>query len=741
MTTREQTKTAPPRPDGLLGNLAKLPAALRPLEQEQRWVVWKWELTTNKKTDEQKWTKVPYRPQRPDLKASTNDPKTWGSYKTALRAYQDEKADGIGYCLKDDNISIGAFDLDNCRDPKSGEISDRARKLVDAAASYTEITVSGTGLRIIGRATGNQIHRKQKHNGFELETYRGSAVRYIVITGNPLLDSADQLNDIDELMENIVAEMDAGAAKTKAKTKKSSAHPSASREGDERPDDDDDKLDRIIRQGENGEYGGDRSAAEMYVMCEMLRRGYGRKAIRAVLLDKKNGISEKAYGEADPQKYAERQIDHAIKKIDLAYDDNNNPYRTPDNIRIALLKLRVRLRYDQFASRNLIEGLPDFGPALEDAAVTRIWMMMDQRFGLRPAPDLLTDTLTDCARLNAFHPVRDYLDSLRWDGVRRLDSWLIDYGDAPETNYTRAVGALMLIAAVRRIYDPGCKFDEMVVLEGPQGSERSTMLSVLAVRPEWFSDDLPLNADSKVVIERLSGRWIVEAAELSGMRRADIEHIKAFLSRQIDRARMAYARLSIEAPRQCIIVGTTNDSNYLRDLTGNRRFWPVLTQRWRLRELKQDRDQLWAEAAEREAEGESIRLPRELWPTAAREQKARTINDPFDEVLTKYLSDKYGKIRSVDVWEIIGMPPGHRRQGDNERLGNAMRGLGWARRQQRFGHGPEWAYVRDGAETVERRDGRFWRKTICVTRERDDSVSVYYDEEEARETRRRRNWE
>jgi hypothetical protein len=726
MTTRERTKPNA-APQAVQGKLADLPAALRPLEQEQRWVVWKWEQVTNKKTGEKTWTKMPYRSQKPSIKASHSDPNTWGSYKAALRVYQDEKADGIGYCLKGD--SIGAFDLDKCRDPKSGEISERARKLVEAAASYTEITVSGTGLRIIGRATGDKIHRKQKHNGFQLETYR-VAERYIVITGNPLPGSPDQLTDIDQVMEDVVKEMDDANKKQNKKTTSSTQRPD-SQEGDEHRDDgDDDKLDRIIRLGENGEYGGDRSAAEMYVMCEMLRRGRGRKAIRAVLLDKKNGISAKTYEAANPRDYAERQIDHAIKKIDFAGDEKGPYQKSADNIRIALLKLKVRLRYDQFASRNLIEGLPDFGPALDDAAVTRMWMMMDQRFGLHPPPDLLTDTLTDCARLNAFHPVRDYLDGLRWDGQQRLDSWLIDYGDAPDTEYTRAVGALMLIAAVRRIYQPGCKFDEMVVFEGPQGSERSTTLSVLAVRPDWFSDDLPLNADSKVVIERLSGRWIIEAAELSGMRRADIEHIKAFLSRQIDRARMAYGRLPVEVPRQCIIVGTTNDSNYLRDLTGNRRFWPVPTPRWQLPDLKRDLDQLWAEAVAREAEGESIRLPRELWPTAAREQKQRTITDPYIEVLTKYLGDKYGKIRSVDVWEIIGMPAGQRTQVHNERLGNAMRGLGWVRRQQRFGHGPEWGYVRDGEERLTLHDGRLRRKTIVVRRERDDSVSVKYDEED-----------
>jgi predicted P-loop ATPase len=140
------------------------------------------------------------------------------------------------------------------------------------------------------------------------------------------------------------------------------------------------------------------------------------------------------------------------------------------------------------------------------------------------------------------------------------------------------VGRLWLVAAVRRIREPGCKFDEMLVLESPtQGLDKSSALAALAVKDDWFTDQLPLNADDKKVIETLAGRWIVEAAEL-----------KAFLSQRIDRARMSYGRLVTEVPRQCVIVGTTNDDAYLRDSTGNRRFWPVKIDRFDLAALRRD---------------------------------------------------------------------------------------------------------------------------------------------------------
>jgi predicted P-loop ATPase len=248
---------------------------------------------------------------------------------------------------------------------------------------------------------------------------------------------------------------------------------------------------------------------------------------------------------------------------------------------------------------------------------------------------------------------------------------------------------------VRRVRQPGCKFDEMIVLESEQGTNKSSALATLAVREDWFTDDLPLNADSKVVIERLAGRWIVEAAELKGMRKGDVEGLKAFLSRQHDRARAAYARLPQEVARQCVIVGTTNSERYLKDGTGNRRFWPVQVEGFNLEALRRDREQLWAEAAAREADGAEIRLDRALWADAAEQQDARQVEDPYVAALDAKLCDQTGKLRAADAWELLGMPAGQRTQDHNARLGDAMRVLGWERTKLRFGgQQPEWCYVK-----------------------------------------------
>ncbi|HET6234599.1 MAG TPA: hypothetical protein VFE41_06480, partial [Acetobacteraceae bacterium] len=197
------------RPQTLNGDLARLPAALAPLTALPSWVIWRWG-----KSKDGKWTKVPYQPNRPGQKAKNNDPTTWGTYETALSIYRAAGADGIGLCLL--NSGLAAFDLDHCRNPTTGAVDEWARALVERVASYTEVTVSGAGLRIIGRGTGRRVQRKQPvdiwapDSGGSLETYR-QCERYIVMTGNPL--GALGLADIDRHVDEVVAELDAGQAR------------------------------------------------------------------------------------------------------------------------------------------------------------------------------------------------------------------------------------------------------------------------------------------------------------------------------------------------------------------------------------------------------------------------------------------------------------------------------------------------------------------------------------------------
>jgi predicted P-loop ATPase len=651
------------KPQSFQGDLHHLPSELGELVALPNWVVWRWEQS---KTG--KWTKVPYQPN--GNKAKNNDLKTWSTYGKIIIALDNGKYDGIGFCLLNGNFA--AFDIDHCRNPETGEIDPWAIKLAERAGSYAEVTVSGTGLRIIGQGIGGRIqHKFPVHNGVSVELYRNTE-RYIVITGKPL-EPVRALTNIDVHINDVLAELEP------KKRANGAGSPSDGDHAGQQDEDGEDKLEWTIATGDTAV--GKRSDGVWYVIMEMLRRGYLPRTIAEVLLNKDNRISDHIYDQADPPKDTEKQVTNATKNITMSADEKGNVYKTQANIRVALLKLGVTLRYDEFADRTLLDGLKDFGPVVDDAALDRIWLLMDQRFRLQLAKELARTVILDVARLNKFHPVRDYLNAQRWDGVKRIDTWLTVYGGVEDNEYTRAVGALFLVAAVRRVRVPGCKFDEMVVFENDeQGTERSTMLATLAVCDEWFSDDLPLNVEGKQVIEALRGRWVVEAGELSGMRRADIAHVKALLSRQVDRARMAYGRIVSEVPRQCVIAGTTNDLEYLRDTTGNRRFWPVRCQRFDVEALKRDRAQLWAEAAAREARGISIRLDQKLWPMAGREQAKRLTKDPWLEALQEAgLGDMSGKISMGSIWVILDVRGGQQTQEQSCRVGKIMRDLGWRR--------------------------------------------------------------
>jgi predicted P-loop ATPase len=366
--------------------------------------------------------------------------------------------------------------------------------------------------------------------------------------------------------------------------------------------------------------------------------------------------------------------------------------------------LGVGVRYDEFNDQVLVDGLADRAVVADDVVVKELWLLIEERYRFLSTRDFFFTVVEEAARRNAFHPVRDHLDDLKWDGVPRIDRWLVDYGGAQDTAYVRAVGGITLVAAVRRVRKPGCKFDEMLILENPtQGTERSTAIQVLAVRDEWFSDDLPLNSDGKRVIEQTRGKWIVEASELSGMRKSDVEHLKAMLSRQSDRSRLSYDRLTTDRRRQFIIIGTTNATYYLRDTTGNRRFWPVAVTGFDLVALARDRDQLWAEAAARETTGASIRLDSKLWSAAGEEQEEREIGDPWLELLRTATEGFNGKIFGEDVWKLVRMPPDRRAQEHNGRIGAAMRQLGFEHKKRRFDGDSKQGYARGDAKERERR--------------------------------------
>lgn len=398
----------------------------------------------------------------------------------------------------------------------------------------------------------------------------------------------------------------------------------------------------------------------------------------------------------EPPKNRRRKREKVVVPVgegELERDEIGRIVRSERNILTAFAKAKITLSYDEFAMEYRVAGLDGYGPDLSKQAREELFLLLQRDYRFKPSWDDCRMVVDSAARRNRFHPVRRYLDGLIWDEHDRIDDWLIRYAGAPDTPFVRAVGRIMLIAAVRRIRKPGCKFDEMLVLESPEGRNKSTLFAVLASEP-WFADDAPLTASAREVIERLRGRWIVECADLSGMTRADIEHLKAFMSRREDAASLKYDPDTTKQKRSCIFVGTTNRKAYLISDTGNRRFWPVEIDHIDIDAIARDRDQLWAEAAYWERQGESIRLDPELYAAAQAEQEARRILDPWREKLAGVLADVEGKLRCEDAWRIIDKPVAQRAQHDNTRLGSAMRDLGWERRQVKIAGRKAWAYVK-----------------------------------------------
>lgn len=262
-----------------------------------------------------------------------------------------------------------------------------------------------------------------------------------------------------------------------------------------------------------------------------------------------------------------------------------------------------------------------------DTDTTELRRHFDTRYKMRPSKQDLKDAVMAVAVKHGFHPVQEYLNALTWDGVPRLDTLFMDYLGVADSPYTRAVTRKAFAGAVARVMTPGCKFDYMIVLVGEQGRNKSSILSILA-GPDWFSDSM-VTFEGKTAFEAVTGKWLIEIPEMHAFDKTTMNQAKAFITKQSDFYRAAYAEFPEDRPRQCVFFGTTNESECLRDRTGGRRFWPldidvVPRTKTAMRDLPGERDQIWAEACMRWRAGELLYLPQELEAIA---KKKKVISD------------------------------------------------------------------------------------------------------------------
>jgi predicted P-loop ATPase len=322
----------------------------------------------------------------------------------------------------------------------------------------------------------------------------------------------------------------------------------------------------------------------------------------------------------------------------------------------------------------------------EDRLVTD-WL---QHQGIYVPVEVAAQAVQTVAHDRGYHPVRDYLDALKWDGVHRIDTWMSLYLGVESNDYSGAVGARWLLSAVARIFKPGAKADCCLILEGVQGLKKSTALKTLG--EPWFTDEIA-DLGSKDAALQTRGVWLIEIAELDAMTRGEVSRIKSFMTRTSDRFRPPYGRRLIESPRQCVFAGSVNLSTYLRDETGGRRFWPVRCAHIKIDELRRDRDQLWAEAAVRYRSGAPWWLDSaELNRQASEEQAARFEGGPWDELIGLWIADR----DSVSVDEILAdcirKERAHWTQGDKNAVARCLQAARWERYRIRTGDGRAWRY-------------------------------------------------
>lgn len=309
--------------------------------------------------------------------------------------------------------------------------------------------------------------------------------------------------------------------------------------------------------------------------------------------------------------------------------------------------LKDKIALNEFSNRIMVkENLPwrkienhlegDEWSDCDDASLRHY---LENIYGISSIPKTM-DSFLIVANKNQYHPIRDYIKSLTWDKNKRLENLFIDYLGARDSDYTKAVTKKSLVGAVARVFNPGVKFDYMLVLVGSQGLGKSNIINLLG--KDWYSDTIN-TIQGKESYEQLSGVWIGEMAELSALRKSEVENIKHFISKRSDRYREAYGKRVIEHKRQCVLFGTTNNDEFLKDKTGNRRFWPVEVGIFEKKKnmweelTKEEIDQIWAEAYEIYKNGEELFLKGEIEKEAVRVQDMHTEENSKEGLIAKYL--------------------------------------------------------------------------------------------------------
>ena len=400
----------------------------------------------------------------------------------------------------------------------------------------------------------------------------------------------------------------------------------------------------------------------------------------------------------------------AVLSRGLKVNKNSEAGDSFKNAVAAIYRTRLRPAFNEMAKQvEFIGDVPwdvaKFGRVLDEAVLAAVRFHLIAKFqgnDYDPSLKHLSEALDAVAYGHRFNPVREYLDALEWDGTPRVAKLFGEYFKCGVDAYTRGVSIAFMVGAVARIKHPGCKFDTMPVLKGPQGWNKSTALRTL-FGDAYFSDTNLGSLTNKDASMKLRGIWGFEFSEIESLRRHEVNILKAFISSQVDRQRDPYERRVSNVPRSTVFAGTVNEGAYLGDATGARRFWPLeLRERIDIAALAVDRDQLWAEAVALEADGVSRVLPSKLWGVAGERQDAETLTDPWEDTLRAFLDRRAAgrdldgteddadsftppppdKVHTSELFGELGIPAKDQNRATAGRLRSVMEArLGWQHRK------------------------------------------------------------
>jgi len=412
------------------------------------------------------------------------------------------------------------------------------------------------------------------------------------------------------------------------------------------------------------------------------------------------------------------------------YDkDKDKPEpNNPDNVTVLLSHVDCEVRWNAWNERAEIRGgneppllyWPVWTP-VEDWIINILAMRAARtRTRFCPSIDFLDRTLEAIARLNTVDPVLDLIKDMdsKWDGTSRLDKWLSVYCGCPDDIYHQTVGRVMLGGIVRRARHPGCKFDNMAILFGRQGTGKSTLVAILGLRDVWFSDSIELGEDAKELITLLAGKLVVEISEMRARGAAGIDHKKAMISRQTDHGRVAYARHSSERPRRNVFIGTTNDDKPLEDPSGNRRFLPVhIEQQIDLEGLRRDIGLLIGEAARLESAGEQFLIPRDVWSVVEGKQEESRAESDIETLFGDWFgTTPFGESSFVTETDLVTLyrALGYRNAG--RIVKPLMRRIGFERDRTSIGGKIVWVWVKNPKKALPKHFPKFPRYHLDLSK-------------------------